>query len=656
MNVLNRVFSKLIPKKKDEYSSNIRLHSQSEYLDPSALQSKIALKTITAVAGFFFIFQFLGIIASIIGFQESNQPYLTPVNLFRTLLTVAYLYSFLVALKKKLKTARTVIIITVMASLVFTLLNEKSPVVSSFLVDFTVGIITLQVVSLVSHSVRKRIAAAVYVVAVLLVLAMRYYQRASGSHLAELTVAMYIMLFLFLAVLVSNILGAAERTRMMSILGSIAYFDGVTGLPNVHSLVSSLAESLHKNLNEERPQVVLGLHIEGMVRVIHKHGYLTGDQLLRDAGNALRKGLANYSIYRLRGPDYAIVPNFQWEPDHLHRDEMLKAVRSIMQALGERQKEYLSISATVVGTIAPEDGTSATKLIRNLHSVIAGLKPVQLQREIVWFNPEQYRNMERQYYIEDAVHGALKFQQFHIEIQPKYHFGDDNIHDGEILARWNHPNLGPISPIEFIPVLERTNLMVPFTRLIIKEGERLKEILPEERVPKLTLAVNFSASTIGDPEMISAIEDFMGSCRSIRLQIEITEDVFVVFDQKLSEALQRLKAAGATIALDDFGTGFSNLSYLQKIEADVLKIDRQFISPLPGDSSSIEMVKAIITMAHAFNLKVVAEGVETAEQISLLKEMGCDIIQGYFLSKPLPVNDFFRFSADFRAPEEWRKK
>ncbi|THB62586.1 MAG: EAL domain-containing protein [Spirochaetaceae bacterium] len=174
-------------------------------------------------------------------------------------------------------------------------------------------------------------------------------------------------------------------------------------------------------------------------------------------------------------------------------------------------------------------------------------------------------------------------------------------------------------------------------------------IMPVANANKFIIALNLNASTIQDELFINDLRRFIPRLAPFQIEIELTEDVFLVMDHKIIATLNSLKNAGAGIALDDFGTGFSNVSYLQELNVDTLKIDKRFISPLPGDNKALEIVRALISMAHAFSILVVAEGAETREQVELLKAEGCDIIQGFYFSKPLSVKDFVEYVS--RGPE-----
>ena len=273
------------------------------------------------------------------------------------------------------------------------------------------------------------------------------------------------------------------------------------------------------------------------------------------------------------------------------------------------------------------------------------LRDLHKNETIYWFSTTLLESSERILLLERDIHGAIDREEISIVIQPKISIKDeDKPAGGEVLARWNHPKVGFVSPLEFIPLIEHEGLMDKFTSLIIKKTEKVIETYQQEKKDELELAVNISASSL----LTGHINDLLLESRNLsqlvhKLELELTENILFELNDESKQFINDLKKAGYKIAIDDFGTGFSNFEYLQELEIDILKIDKRFIDKMLENEKSQLVVNAIIKMAHTLGVEVVAEGVETAEQRNRLKELGCDYIQGYYYAKPMIAEDFIKY-------------
>jgi len=268
------------------------------------------------------------------------------------------------------------------------------------------------------------------------------------------------------------------------------------------------------------------------------------------------------------------------------------------------------------------------------------------------FSGELHARAERQILLERELRCALAEQQFTLHLQPKFDCVTGALLGAEALMRWNHPRHGMISPAEFIPLLESTGLIVAAGQWLLATALDILRRWRDKAPGDLRLAINVSARELRE-------RGFLDNCRqemqrhgiAAGLDIEVTESLLMEDVDRNIEVFRELRRMGCGVAIDDFGTGYSSLSYLSRLPADVLKIDRSFIAELAENRDTLALVSTIISLAHSLRLRVVAEGVETEAQRDLLRTLGCDVLQGYLLGRPLPVEEFeARFLASAATP------
>lgn len=259
--------------------------------------------------------------------------------------------------------------------------------------------------------------------------------------------------------------------------------------------------------------------------------------------------------------------------------------------------------------------------------------------------PEMHSAAERRLMLESALHKALLRKEFTLEYQPKIELASARIVAAEALLRWQHPVLGPISPFEFIPILEDSGLIVDVGHWVLDEACRQVCQWEKDRLPPIDIAVNLSAQQFCDQHLIDMVSGILASTGlpPSRVELEITETVAVNGEASTIAVMHALHQLGVHIALDDFGTGYSSLGYLKRFPIDTLKIDRMFITDLGDCEVDRNIVRAIMNMAHSLGLKVVAEGIETTDQLDFLTTCGCDVVQGYLYSRPLAPDAFANF-------------
>ena len=246
--------------------------------------------------------------------------------------------------------------------------------------------------------------------------------------------------------------------------------------------------------------------------------------------------------------------------------------------------------------------------------------------------------------LESSLRRALERNEFLLHYQPKVDIGSGRITGMEALVRWQQPAKGLIPPAQFIPLDEETGLIVPIGEWVLKTACARNKSWQEQELPPLRIAVNLSARQFAHERLLQDVERVLNETGldPALLELEITESMVMHDPERTVTLLRKLKSMGVSISIDDFGTGYSSLNYLKRFPIDSVKIDRSFIRDIPGNSDDVAITRAIIAMAHSLRLKVIAEGVETGEQLRFLRDHECDEMQGRYFSKPLPGNEFSR--------------
>jgi EAL domain-containing protein (putative c-di-GMP-specific phosphodiesterase class I) len=296
----------------------------------------------------------------------------------------------------------------------------------------------------------------------------------------------------------------------------------------------------------------------------------------------------------------------------------------------------------------PENGNSPSDLLRNADTAMYEAKSLG-RNTYSFFTKEMNTVMLRRFEIEEQMHGAVERNEFELYYQPQIDVKSGNIIGAEALLRWHNSALGNITPDEFIPIAEQTGLIVPIGKYVIKHALHFLKKWQNSQQKKYTIAVNLSPRQFRDLGLLSFIKSALSDAdiNASNLEIEITEGLLMSGQSYIDTALLEINQLGIKLSMDDFGTGYSSLSYLREYAFDVLKIDQSFIHGIPMNKADCNLVKATIAMAHSLGLTVVAEGVETKAQLTLLGELGCDSVQGYYFSKPKPADQLLDFCAHY---------
>ncbi len=429
-----------------------------------------------------------------------------------------------------------------------------------------------------------------------------------------------------------------ERKQQEERILHQAHFDGLTNLPNRFLSLDRLSQLLSEAQRTDERVAVLFLDLDDFKKVNDTLGHDVGDKLLIEAAERLdsvvRRG---DTVGRLGGDEFILLLGGLVDATDASPvvENLLNCFRDVFRIDGRE----LILTASVGIAVYPDDGASLSELLRNADAAMYHSK-AQGRNTYSYFTNAMNLEVSQRLLLEEQLHGALERGEFRVCYQPLVDVNSGSISGVEALLRWNNPALGEVSPIEFIPIAEHTGLIASIGEFVLTEALAMTAKWQHEHQRQLTMAVNLSPRQFRDPNLVSFIEQALqqSGVSGNSLELEITEGVLMSSYAYIDDALTMLSGLGVGIAMDDFGTGYSSLSYLRSYPFNVLKIDRSFINDIAVDLADRELVNATIAMAHGLGLKVVAEGVETKEQLTLLATQGCDFAQGYFFSKPVSAS------------------
>ena len=418
-----------------------------------------------------------------------------------------------------------------------------------------------------------------------------------------------------------------ERERKIIHVG---LHDGLTGLPNRKLFTEQLGSLLARRRGHER-LLVAYIDLDDFKVVNDTMGHPTGDALLRNVADHLCEALPDALAARLGGDEFAILID-DIEPD-ANLARIAEDLRGHLNRSIELESQSFELSASLGIAIAPNDGEDGTPLMKNADLALYRAKN-EGKSSYHFFEPALDEQARRRRKMELDLRRGLKEGHFEVHFQPLFSVAEERITGFEALVRWNHPEDGRISPAEFIPLAEETGLIVQLGEWVLRDACRQAGNWPQD----VSVAVNISPKQFAYPGLSSAILQALTSSGLApnRLELEITESIFIADIEKTMETLHGLRNLGVRIALDDFGTGYSSLSYLRSFPFDKVKIDRSFVEDLGGEGTGHAVIRAITALADALGMDTLAEGVEIEEQYDILAREGCQYIQGYLFSRPIP--------------------
>lgn len=437
--------------------------------------------------------------------------------------------------------------------------------------------------------------------------------------------------------------------RANSELKHLTLHDALTQLPNRVLLEDRLEQAVARAQRAHSRCAVLFVDLDGFKTINDSLGHHVGDGLLKEAAARMR-GLVRDedTVARLSGDEFVILlDNVNGRHGALEVGQ--KVNTALASAFGVEGHE-LRISASIGLSVCPEDGTDARRLLMNADAAMYYAKACGKNNSQA-FAPHMSNSAEERLNLQNSLRAALERGEFELHYQPKMTEGGEVL-GMEALVRWRHPERGMVSPGEFIPIAEESGLIVPLGEWILREACRQNKAWQDAGLPPLRVGVNISAVQFMQRDLLDKIKAILRETGLAPqyLKIELTESVVMRNADDATRVLQKLKAMGVHIALDDFGTGYSSLSYLRRLPIDVLKIDQSFVRDLGREADDTVIVRAIVALAHSLNMRVVAEGVETAEQLALLRSMQVNEYQGYFFSRPVPADAMTAMLAKQSAP------
>jgi diguanylate cyclase (GGDEF)-like protein len=440
------------------------------------------------------------------------------------------------------------------------------------------------------------------------------------------------------AVIVFRDVSAARAMALQ--MAHSAQHDFLTSLPNRMLFNDRVNQAIGLASRHTKKVAVLFLDLDGFKHINDSLGHPVGDKLLQSIAKRLADCVRGPdTVSRQGGDEFVVLLSEVEQPE-----DAAIAARRMLQAVAEAHsigQHDLHVTASIGLSIFPDDGQDAETLIKNADTAMYQAKENGRQSYQFFMPAMNVRAVERQS-IEESLRRALERQEFALHYQPKINLRTGEITGAEALIRWTHPTRGPVPPGQFIPVAEDCGLILPIGNWVLREACKQARAWLDAGLPLGTMAVNISAMEFRDEhflEGVFAILEHTGlDPRS--LELELTESVLMKRAESTASVLQRLRAKGIQLAVDDFGTGYSSLSYLRKFPIDELKIDQSFVHQITTVPDETTIVTAVISMGRSLNLRVVAEGVETQEQLAFLLAHQCDEAQGYYFSRPILPQDF----------------
>jgi diguanylate cyclase (GGDEF)-like protein len=430
-----------------------------------------------------------------------------------------------------------------------------------------------------------------------------------------------------------------QRKRADDRVRHIAFHDDLTSLPNRLTLYQRLDQALSRHRRAGTQLAVLFMDLDRFKVINDSLGHEVGDVLLRQVADRLRaQSREGDTVARMGGDEFVVlVENQATVSDISACARRLVDQLSAPYLLGEKA---CHVTLSIGISVFPSDGNDSQELLKAADVAMYRAKDIGRNNYQYYLPSMNVHTLER-LELESDLSRALERGEFLLHYQPRVEIATGLIIGTEALLRWKHPLRGLVPPLDFIPLAEETGLILPIGEWVLATACAQNKAWQDQGLPKLSVAVNLSARQFADPMLLPRLTRIINASGidPSSLELEITESAAMSGEDRTVAVLEELKSIGVQIAIDDFGTGYSSLAYLKRFPIDTLKIDRSFIRDIPTDSGDMKITRAIIAMAHSLKLKVVAEGVETAEQLKFLRTQRCDAVQGYFLYRPLPQDE-----------------
>lgn len=448
----------------------------------------------------------------------------------------------------------------------------------------------------------------------------------------------------------------SDRIRAEEQIRFLAYYDSLTGLPNRQLFMEHVEQALQAARRGETKMALLYLDLDRFKRINDTLGHGAGDQLLKKISNDLsdcvrssdiigKADMANgprVSLSRLGGDEFTLLLTGLAEEEHAGL--VAKRILELVNQPVEVKDQEVYVSASIGIALYPRDGDSVDLLLRSADLAMYHAKERGPGSFMFFSNQMNNRALER-LNIETDLKKALERDELVLFYQPQINMQTGELAGFEALVRWQHPVHGLVPPVKFIPVAEECGLIVPVSDWVLHEACRQNQQWIDAGFKPVRMGVNISSVQFAKQNLTGVVREALRATGldPRYLELELTESAIMQNVGKVIETLGEMKSLGINLSVDDFGTGYSSMSYLKRFPLDTLKIDRSFIMDIIFDENDASIVKAIIALAKILGLKTISEGVETREQLEFLRRHGCDELQGFLISKPVPAKDVERF-------------
>lgn len=433
-----------------------------------------------------------------------------------------------------------------------------------------------------------------------------------------------------------------RNKKNQEIITHMAYHDGLTNLPNRRLFNEQLVSLLNQAKQNNQPLALLYLDMDRFKYINDSLGHLIGDKVLQEIAVKLQSSLRTEDfVSRVGGDEFNIIlPNSNRE----NALEMAEKILEVCKVPIYVDNYELFVTACIGISIFPYDGEDPTLLVKNADAALYRAKEQGKNQYNVYhsgLNIQTYRN----FIMQNDLRRALELDQFKLVYQPRIDLATESVRSAEALIRWEHPNWGTIPPSEFIPLAEETGLIIEIGQWVLNAVCNQIKLWKKANLSPIRIAVNLSSQQFHQKDLIENIQHLLTEMdvSPSLIEIEVTESSILGNETVVTNTLNQLRSMGIWLSIDDFGTGYSSLNYLRKFPFDTLKIDKSFIQDISHSSDSNALVSTIISLSKCLHMKVIAEGVETEEQLNILRELKCHEIQGYLFSPPISAKDFESF-------------
>ena len=423
-------------------------------------------------------------------------------------------------------------------------------------------------------------------------------------------------------------------------LRHLATHDVLTGLPNRVLMEDRIGQCIALADRQNQTFAVIVLDLDRFKVVNDSFGHRVGDELLSEVAQRLKSVVREIdTVARLGGDEFVLI--ITQSPERDAAQTVARRIIEVMQAPARLAGVEIHTSASVGIAFYPQDASNMETLVAHADAAMYYAKQ-QGRNNFQCFLPRMNTSTQEKVKLESDMYVALEQKQFELYYQPKVNTATGVMHGAEALLRWTHPVHGVIPPSTFIPIAEESGLIGALGAWVVREACRQARAWQLAGLPSLRVAVNLSASQFRQGDIVAIIRDALDAAglEARFLEVELTESVVMSDPEESIAILEKLSTMGVLVSIDDFGTGYSSMSYLRRFPIDKIKIDRAFISEAMSRPDDASIVRAIVSLAHNLRLKVVAEGVESTDQLEFLKTLGCDQYQGYHYSAALPASQF----------------